>query len=152
MKNVVLFLLGSTVILGNYSACSNNRVDLTTIPQKSELILFDKTPEVIQANINGKWQLAYQTGGITGGTYIPKEKVLYSFEPDSVSISYFGGQTVKNSFKWLKDSSSQSSSGYIYLMYYGFLPIAFVKIYNDTLVINDYQVADGFTHYLSRVK
>ena len=128
----------------------NCKNDLTITPS-SNITLYDKPAEVIQGNIQGKWKLEFEQGGITGGTFYP-ENTFYTFDQNRVISTKNGNVVFDATISWKKEIYNQSTKATTYLMVFDTNSVNFFVegIVNDTLVFHDYNISDGFTYHLSR--
>ena len=130
MKNVFLFLITSFLFL-LINSCKKTNSDLT-----------------------GQWQWTYSRGGLATITIKPGEN-----EKDILIIS------ADSSYNWMKNGTVTSNGRYriTFDTTYGkivhFIPDflgdpngEIYTIQNKQLVLRDYMISDGFTHYFDRVK
>ena len=155
MKNVLRYIFLTQVIIFSSLGCKNNTTIIMPVSPSSNIILFDKEPEVIQSNIQGDWKLEYSLGGFVGIKQKPSQTFIYTFKPNSLTLSIDGKMETPMSYSWLKEKYSDTSNGYTYLMDFksNYTPkLFFHSIVNDTLQFSQYNTVEGFTFWLSRIK
>ena len=143
IKISILFLLFSSIGAG----CKKDNEELL-----HNITLHDKPLPVIQKYITGKWKLQYQIGGIAGGKYIDIYNTYMNLTPNHIIIGNdLNGIVIDTTIVWKRDLIGTNE--YTYLMGYpnpGWqTPTYYVvnQIKNDTLIIMDYNVSEGYTYY-----
>ena len=123
--------------------------------QNVNITLYDKPLDVIQHYINGNWKLQYQIGGIAGSKYVDKYNSYINLTPDHIIMENdLYGAVIDTTIVWKR--ILLEANVYTYLMGYPHpgsqYPTYFIigQIKNDTLIITDYNVSDGFTYYYSK--
>ncbi|MBS1682572.1 MAG: hypothetical protein JST48_12740 [Bacteroidetes bacterium] len=129
------------------------------ITPSSNIILHDKSLDVIRVNVQGKWKLLYAQGGLSWGTYPAKYNAFMDIAGDHIVAGNDSlGVTVDTSIVWKKELYNPPSE-YTYLMgtpgppgYPGGLIYKVVdRIKNDTLIIID-DAFDGYYYYYLKTK
>jgi hypothetical protein len=120
------------------------------------ITLYNQPLSVIQSNIQGKWQLRYQKGGITGGTYPVTQTVYDSFSLNRITVITDVGVATDTAIIWKRDLAVNISGDSTFLMTYydksGFPQISVVDgIFNDSLVLHD-NSSDPFYYHFSKSK
>lgn len=133
MKNIPLILIGFFLI-AVYSSCKKNSLALSS-------------------NLDGQWQWEYSIGGIAGQKIKPQNNriSLLTFSADSLfSVTENGNLSVNGTYH-ITDTSSDKvihfSNGY-----FGDPNGEMYLIQNNELILTDYMISDGYTHYYKRIK
>uniref|UniRef100_UPI003217ED84 hypothetical protein n=1 Tax=uncultured Draconibacterium sp. TaxID=1573823 RepID=UPI003217ED84 len=153
LKRITLFLLLiplCVVLLG--TGCDDKD---ESEPLLHNITLYDKPLSVIQQYITGDWKLQYQIGGIAGSKYIDESNSYMNLTQNHIIVGNDLYEVViDTSIVWKRELIREDE--YSYLMGYpnpGWQsPTYFIinQIKNDTLIIIDYNVSDGFTYYYTR--
>ena len=138
LKTLIFFVIISLTTFG----CSKDN----PIILQSSIILHDKPLSVIEAYVNRKWKFQYARGGIAGMTIYDKYNSYMKLYPSHIILGNDSlGVYLNTPIKWIKESTWDL--GYLYVLSYNHQNFAFLEIKDDTLVINDYKISDGFTYY-----
>lgn len=148
IHSIFLFFCLLTALL-YCSACKKdgNKVNIT---------LHDKPLSTIQSYKMGKWDLKYEQGGFTAGTY-PQTDFFWTFTSNNkVTESYHDTIVVDASISWVRDKGLFiGSNDSTYIMRFidkEEVPWNYVVdgIFNDTLVIHD-NAYDGMYYHFAKV-
>ena len=114
---------------------------------QSSIILHDKPLSVIEAYVNRKWKFQYARGGIAGMTIYDKYNSYMKLYPSHIILGNDSlGVYLNTPIKWIKEQYDWGK-GYVYILKFNYNSFAFDQIKNDTLIIHDYYISDGFTYY-----
>jgi len=123
--------------------------------------LKDKSLDHIRHCIEGKWQIEYAVGGITGGFFKIEDQFVEFKANDSIYLTQQGIINVRDKVEWrmMTDRTDEQT----YIMFFedwrdypyswgveGFLDVPLESSYAKRLVIFEDQ-NDGFTYYLNRI-
>jgi len=108
----------------------------------------------MNSDLTGQWQWTHSIGGMATTTIKPgeNEKDILIISPDS-SYTWMMNGTVKSNGRY--HLTFDTTYGKIVHFIPGFLGDPNGEIYtiqNKQLVLSDYMISDGFTHYFDRVK
>ncbi len=119
------------------------------------ITLYDKPLSVIQQYITGNWKLQYQIGGIAGGKYVDEYNSFMNLTPNHIIMGNdLYGVVVDTITVWKR--SLVGTNEYTYLLGYPNSGWQSPKYYivnqikNDTLIIIDYNISDGFNYYYTK--
>lgn len=125
-----------------------------SVQQNVNITLYDQPLSVIQKYISGNWKLQYQIGGIAGSKYIDSHNSYMSLTPDHI---IFGddlqGVIIDTTIVWKQDLNGINETYLMGIPHPGWsTPMYFIvnEIKNDTLIIIDYNIIDGYTHYYTK--
>jgi hypothetical protein len=144
LKKLVIILI-SIMILGFVFRCEKY--------EPLNIILYDKSPEVIKKYIEEKWKLIYNSGGWVGKYYYDTMNYNFEFTSDNRYLFWIGNGPIKDEqpITWSRGPVSHGSQDSIWFMYIGATPYFVDKIYYDTLIYT-LRVMDGETSHLVRTK
>ena len=107
--------------------------------------------------VYGKWKLIYTTGGIAGSIIKPESDFHLEFIPFGI-YGKINGNQVTEIGKIAIDSQDNSLTviDFIpddnYKTEYSFINKAIYFMGNDTLILGDYGMGDGYENYYKRIK
>jgi len=107
--------------------------------------------------VYGKWQLLYTTGGIAGSMTKPTSDFHLEFIPFGIYGKIIDNQVTEIG-KIVIDSQDNSATviDFIpddnYKTQYSFINKAIYFMGNDTLILGDYGMGDGYENYYKRIK
>lgn len=123
--------------------------------QSITITLHDKPLTVIQLYIKGKWKLQYSYGGLITKKNIDTHNSYLTLSPDHITVENDAfGAVVDTNIVWVRDKAgfndstyllSYTRSGYPSPEYY-----IVDQIKQDTLILIDYNVSDGFYYYYTK--
>ena len=149
LTTLLLLLPLYVVLLG--TGCDDDESE----PLLHDITLSDKPLSVIQKYITGDWKLQYQIGGIAGGKYLDEYNSYMNLTSDHIIMGNdLYGVVIDTTTVWKRELIGVDEDSY--LMGYpnpGWQsPTYFIinQIKNDTLIIIDYNVSDGFTYYYTK--
>ena len=144
--NLILFI--ATINILSFSSCKKNVP--SNITKLSNITLYNQPLNVIQEYINGKWNLIYTSGGITG-ININYDSTTWTFiNGNRIYETTHNTVLIDTTIKW--NWSNIGSTDYSYTLHYfdnrGY-PYDYIvlKMYNDTLILCD-NATDGFFYHL----
>ena len=150
LLTTLLFLLPLCVVMLG-AGCDDDESE----PLLHDITLSDKPLSVIQQYITGDWKLQYQIGGIAGGKYLDESNSYMNLTSDHIIMGNdLYGVVIDTTTVWKRELIGADEDSY--LMGYpnpGWQsPTYFIinQIKNDTLIIVDYNVSDGFTYYYTK--
>jgi hypothetical protein len=121
------------------------------------IVLYDKTLEIIQENIQGKWKLMYAEGGICGTCINACEKCTVEFTSDNRFITNsFIITSDTSKIKWVRDAGEYLNGDSTFIMkvfeVHG-IPCEFVidSIYNNILIYHD-NASDPMFYHCRKIK
>lgn len=134
MKKIALFAL---VALAVYS-CKTEKIAIKN-----------------SSNLIGTWSMVSYSGGFAGGRYAPASPTALEFTADSIFKKYLNNQlTTQGSYHITVYSSPNDVPRRDSVIYFQNQSItqAYVFKSRDTLFLNDFNIADGFSYKYVRVK
>lgn len=114
-----------------------------------------KKDDIQDNNLTGQWQWEYSEGGFSFHKITPENNsvLLLNFNPDSTfSVTESGKPPLKGTYNvTVVDTTS------VKVIHFGSNPFGdpngeVYTIKNNQLILRDYMISDGFTHYYKRVK
>ncbi|MEO8821014.1 MAG: hypothetical protein ABI267_01605 [Ginsengibacter sp.] len=135
MKNSLVVLLTALIFIFPFNSCNKDGAS---------------NPRLI-----GQWQLESTTGGISGGTIKPSEKIVLIFNQDSTYALKEDGTITVNGYYHVKYDTTYGKVVYLDAILIVFLPGVNGEIYaiqNNNLTLTDYMISDGYSHYFKRIK
>jgi hypothetical protein len=121
---------------------------------KPDIILYDKSPDIIQHYIQGKWQLLYSKGGFIANNYIHYfDNSFVEFTSDNK----YSGIGVEDSapVQWDRVKSPYSTIDSVYIMTVNTShgpSFLMDRISNDTLVYHQYYVSDPEFYHCVKIR
>lgn len=152
MKTTLKILLLSSFIGLMTFSCGKEKI----IPRhNSNITLYDKPLFVVQSYITGNWKLQYTYGGLWAHKSIDTIGSYMALSPYHIKVGNdFSGVFVDTTIVWIRAENLFSNTPYTYLLSYslsGFSHEYIVNsIKNDTLMITDYNVGDGYSYYYTK--
>ena len=149
MKSVSQFFIVSIFlsVLFCFTQCKKDKSPVN-------ISLYDKPLSIIQSNIQGKWKLEYEKGGICGSCIFYVNNYLWEFRgSDNVRQTYKDTLIVDTVIKWVHEKNIFNDLTYTmnFSDKRGYPYVYFVNsIYNDTLVISDGGY-DPISYYLTKL-
>lgn len=135
MKNFLAGLLAVLIFIFTFNSCKKDGVD--------------------NSSLTGQWQLEYTTGGISGETIKPGEKIILIFNRNFTFALKENGTVTVNGNYHVSNDTTYGKVVYLDAILIGFLPGVNGEIYtikNNQLTLTDYMIDDGYTHYFKRIK
>jgi hypothetical protein len=137
-----------------FSQCKKNDEIVVDLTSPLNVTLYDKTPNVIQAYIKGKWKYAYGKWGSPNCRICIDTCSGCALEfsgNNSVKSFYYSDIKINTTINWVYYKRSSLDNDYVYLMTFkdntGF-PYSFImdSIKNDTLLFHT-SALDGMRYY-----
>lgn len=118
------------------------------------ITLYDQPLSVIQKYITGNWKLQYLTGGIAGSKYVDMHNSYMNLTPDHIILGNdLQGINIDTTIVWKQDLIGINETFLMGVPHPGWpAPMYFIvnEIKNDTLILSDYNISDGYIHYYTK--
>ncbi|MDR1372242.1 MAG: hypothetical protein LBJ17_03830 [Dysgonamonadaceae bacterium] len=117
------------------------------------ITLYDKSPDIIQHYIQGKWQLIYGKGGLSANMIHPYDNHFVEFTSDGQYIYTSPVENYTATIQWDRVAGNLYYSGVdsTYIMAANPLPLLMGEIKNDTLVYLEYYVSDPVFYHCIKI-
>jgi len=146
MKKITLFICSSLLFISFLTQCKNEDTPVNKVTPVN-IVLYNQPVSVIKQNIEGKWILHYDLGGLDGKTrhdYVNSYMKFRFGSTDSIIRNVNGIIEIKSPINWVRYQDIFTGDS-IYLM--GCYRVSEIK--NDTLILAD-PVADGYVYMLTK--
>jgi hypothetical protein len=147
MKTKTLFLLA---ILLLPFGCANSENSFIPI----NITLYDKSPDIIQHYIQGKWQMVYSKGGLIANLIQPYDNHFVEFTSDGKYIYTSPIENYAATIQWDRVAGnlyySDVDSTYI-MVTNPYQSLLMGEIKNDTLVYLEYYVSDPMFYHCVKI-
>ena len=114
------------------------------------IMLYDKPLSVIQHYITGNWKFQYSYGGLATHKIINTDNSYINLSPNHITMGNNLGITVDAPIVWAR--ADVGGNIFTYLLSFPPEPIPYIvyQIKDDTLILRDYNVPDGFHYYYTK--
>jgi len=146
MKRNSLTIISALMLLICFTQCKNDNEELL-----HNIVLYNQPLSTIQKYTKGKWKLEYIYGGISVHKSISTHNSYMTINSDYIIMGDDSRGIVVNSpITWVK--TDIGSNNFTYLLTYQSSPeYDFIyQIKNDTLVVRDYNLSDGYDYYYTK--
>jgi hypothetical protein len=139
------FLILSVIMLSSLG-CSKSETENPSTP--TNITLYDKSQDIIQHYIQGKWQLIYGKGGIAANWIHPYDNCFVEFTSDGKYIYTSPVENYTATVRWDRVAGNQiyydSDVDFACILVTGPFspPLLMGEIKNDTLIYLEYYVSD----------
>ncbi|HZK96389.1 MAG TPA: hypothetical protein VFC67_19470 [Prolixibacteraceae bacterium] len=154
MKKIV-WIIGSLLLM---VACEKNVVEVSINDAvKQDQYYANEIFDTQNLNVYGKWKLLYTMGGIAGSTTKPTSDYYLEFIPFGIYGKINDNQVTEiGKIGIIKQESSLTVINFTAdddaKTNYSFIQKSINFMGNDTLVLCDYNMSDGYNNYFKRIK
>jgi hypothetical protein len=149
MKTKLIIL---SVIMLSSLGCSKSETENSSTP--TNITLYDKSSDIIQHYIQGKWQLIYGKGGIAANMIHPCDNCFVEFTSDGKYIYTSPVENYTSTIRWDRVAGDRiyydSAVDFAYIMVTDQSSFLIGEIKNDTLIYLEYYVSDPIFYHCVR--
>jgi hypothetical protein len=151
MKTKILFL---SVIMLSLLGCSKSETENSSAP--INITLYDKSPDIIQHYIQGKWQLIYGKGGFIANMIHPYDNHFVEFTSDGKYRYTSPVESYTATVRWDRVAADNlyrydPTVDSTYIMETNpYSSLLMDEIKNDTLIYYEYYTIDGEFYHCVR--